>query len=72
MWSKTEPIYRIATHSTAKAWRNRLARHRLVGTHCTSCGTDHFPGRYVCPKCHSRDLEPKEFSKTGKNCLHCR
>jgi uncharacterized protein len=66
MWSKSEPIYRIATHSTAKAWRHRLARHRLVGTYCASCGSGHFPGRHVCPKCHSRDLEAREFSKTGK------
>lgn len=63
MWSKAESIYRIATHSTAKAWRNRLARYRLVGTHCPACGMDHFPGRHVCPKCHSRDLEAKEFSR---------
>lgn len=65
MWSRSEPIYRIATQSTAKAWRKRLARYRLVGTHCPSCGMDHFPGRYVCPKCHNRKLEPKEFSKRG-------
>lgn len=66
MWSESESIYRIATHSTAKAWRNRLGRYRLVGTHCASCGRDDFPGRHVCPGCHSRDLEPKAFSRKGK------
>lgn len=66
MWSTSEPIYRIATHSTAKSWRNRLARYRLVGTSCTSCGMDHFPGRHVCPKCHNRELVAKEFSRTGR------
>ncbi|MFH0843959.1 MAG: OB-fold domain-containing protein [Pseudomonadota bacterium] len=66
MWSQSESIYRIAAHSTAKAWRNRLGRYRLVGTHCTSCGRDDFPGRYVCPGCHSRELEPKTFSRRGK------
>ena len=66
MWSSSEPIYRIATHSTAKAWRNRLARYRLVGTHCPSCAMDHFPGRHVCPKCHNRKLEQKEFSRFGR------
>lgn len=65
MWSSSEPIYRIATHSTAKSWRNRFARYRLVGTHCSSCGMDHFPGRHVCPKCHNRDLATKEFPRTG-------
>ena len=66
MWSKSEPIYRIATQSTAKSWRNRHARYRLVGTHCATCGMDHFPGRHVCPKCHNRDLAPKEFPRTGR------
>ena len=66
MWSHSEPIYRIAPHSTAKAWRNRLARYRLVGTLCGSCGMAHFPGRHVCPKCHDRDLESKAFPRTGR------
>ncbi len=66
MWSGSEPIYRIATHSTAKAWRNRFARYRLVGTRCVACGMDHFPGRHVCPKCHSRDLAAREFPGTGR------
>lgn len=66
MWSRSESIYRIATHSTAKAWRTRLARYRLVGTHCPSCGMDHFPPRNVCPKCHDRKLDAKEFQKTGR------
>lgn len=65
MWSQAEPVYRIATHSTAKAWRYRLGRYRLMGTHCPSCGMDHFPERYVCPKCHETELEAKEFSRTG-------
>lgn len=66
MWSSSESIYRIATHSTAKAWRTRLARYRLVGSHCPACDMDHFPPRSVCPECHNRNLEPKEFNKTGK------
>ena len=66
MWAKSEPIYRIAAHSTAKTWRNRLARYRLVGSYCAACGMEHFPERHVCPKCHSRDLEAREFSRTGQ------
>lgn len=70
MWSPSEPIYRIATHSTAKAWRGRLARHRLVGTHCPACGMDHFPHRHVCPRCHSRELVPRQFSPGGRVVCH--
>lgn len=65
MWSESEPIYRIATHSTAKAWRERLGRYRLVGSHCPSCESDFFPERHVCVNCHETVLEPKEFSRKG-------
>ena len=55
----------VFTDSFFGSWRNRLSRYRLVGTHCTSCGKDYFPTRNVCPSCHSRDIEGREFSRTG-------
>jgi uncharacterized OB-fold protein len=65
MPSIKEPIYRVATHSTAKAWRERFGRCRLVGSACKDCGAEFYPRRPVCAKCHSQNMGNKEFSHTG-------
>ncbi|MEV1079233.1 zinc ribbon domain-containing protein [Streptomyces sp. NPDC050211] len=66
MWSPTEPVYRIATPTPAKAWRSRAGRYRLVGNHCTGCGLTFFPARRVCPDCRSRDLRESELAPFGR------
>ncbi len=65
-----EQIYRHATYSSVRAWRERLGRYRLVGSKCTSCGQLWFPRRSVCAKCSSRDLESYECSHEGEVVCH--
>lgn len=65
MPSIDEPIYRVAVQSTAKAWRERFGRYRLVGTVCNDCRTEFYPRRPICAKCHSQNVIDKEFSHTG-------
>lgn len=66
MWSPSEPIYETTAQSTAKAWRERHGRYRLVGVFCEACEIKYYPRRAVCPKCHSRNLKPVELSQRGK------
>lgn len=66
MWSPTEPVYRIATPTPAKAWRSRNGRYRLVGNRCAPCALTFFPKRRVCPDCHSRDLSEMELAPFGR------
>lgn len=70
MPSVKEPIYSVASHSAAKAWRERLGRYRLVGTVCNRCGTEFYPRRPVCAKCHSLSVSEKEFAHTGTIVAH--
>lgn len=70
MPSTREPIYRVATHSTAKAWRERFGRYRLAGTLCKDCGAESYPRRSVCGKCHSQSVADKEFPHTGTIVAH--
>lgn len=65
MWAKSEPIYRIATHATSKAWRERKSRYRLAGCECTECGALYFPARFVCPGCHNRKMQERMFKGEG-------
>ena len=66
MWSPSELVYESTAQSTAKAWRERHGRYRLVGVFCETCGIKYYPRRPICPKCLSRDLKPVELSKQGK------
>src|SRR5262245_52317361 len=60
-----EQIYRPATHSSVKAWRERAGRYRLEGSRCTACGATAFPRRSSCRECNGRALEPYECATTG-------
>ena len=60
-----EQIYRHATYSTVKAWRERKVRYRLEGSRCEDCGSIYFPHRAVCPGCNGRNLEPCELKPYG-------
>ncbi|WP_151484408.1 Zn-ribbon domain-containing OB-fold protein [Streptomyces albicerus] len=66
MWSPTEPVYRIATPTPAKAWRSRDGRYRLVGNRCEDCVLPFFPKRRVCPQCHSRSLTETVLAPYGR------
>lgn len=60
-----DQIYRHATYSSVKAWRERRGRYRLTGSACRACGEKAFPRRVSCLKCNGRDLEPYECTPTG-------
>ena len=60
-----EQIYRHATYTTTKAWRERKTRYRLEGSKCNDCGLIWFPHRSVCTSCNSRDTTPHELSGEG-------
>jgi len=70
MPSVNEPIYHVASHSAAKAWRERLGRYRLAGTICNQCGAEFYPRRPACAKCHSLSVSEKEFAHTGTIVAH--
>jgi len=65
-----EGLYRHGVLRTMKAWRQRVERYRLVGSKCRSCGTLWWPGRKVCGKCNSRDMEDYQFSHHGELVTH--
>jgi uncharacterized OB-fold protein len=60
-----EQVYRHATYTSLKSWRERHGRYRLVGSRCAGCGTTYFPRRSACARCHGRTLEPYECAHTG-------
>ncbi|MBI4285937.1 MAG: OB-fold domain-containing protein [Chloroflexi bacterium] len=66
-----EPIYQVAVQSTAKAWRERFGRYRLMGTVCNDCGTHFYPRRPVCARCRSRNVADKQLPHTGTVVAHC-
>jgi uncharacterized protein len=66
MWAGSEPIYRQATVSPARARRTRHSRYRFVGARCHPCALDFFPPRNVCPQCRSRKLIETEYAMTGE------
>jgi len=48
-------------------WRNSADRYHLMGSHCSTCNTDYFPERIVCPKCRRKGkLEAKQMPTEGK------
>lgn len=65
-----EDLYRHGVLRTLKAWRQRKERYRLLGSKCRTCGTLWWPGRKVCGKCTSRDLEDYQFSAVGELFIH--
>lgn len=53
--------------SLALNWRLFEERYRLKGNCCTTCDTNYFPPRAVCPKCRRRgNLELLRFSGDGE------
>ena len=65
-----EPAYRVGVLRTTKAWRQHKERYGLVGSKCRACGTLWWPGRKVCGKCNSQDMEDFRFSHVGKLRVH--
>lgn len=60
-----EQVYRHATYSSVKSWRERLGRYRLVGSRCAQCQAVYFPRRLNCPQCEGRKMEPYQCAHTG-------
>jgi uncharacterized OB-fold protein len=60
-----EQIYRLATPSTLRQWREHGGKYRLEGTKCGECGSIWFPRRAVCGKCHSLKMETYDCPHTG-------
>lgn len=60
-----EQIYRHATYTSLKAWRERAGRYRLEGSRCTQCGSTYFPRRLACRRCHARTMERYECTPVG-------
>jgi uncharacterized OB-fold protein len=43
-----------------------LAKHKLMGTRCGSCGALYLPPRALCTACYGDDMAWIEFSGQGK------
>jgi len=53
--------------SISLTWRRIPERYKMIGSRCTTCGTNFFPPRGVCSKCRRKGkIEPFEFSGNGK------
>ena len=60
-----EQVYRHATYSSVKSWRERHGRYRLAGSRCAQCEAVYFPRRPSCPQCQGRKMEPYQCAHTG-------
>jgi len=52
--------------SSARVWRSRVYRYRLIAGRCRSCGRAHYPPANACPYCSSRDLDEVELPRVGR------
>ena len=43
-----------------------LSEHKLMGSHCRSCGALHVPPRPLCPACYSQEMQWEELGGKGK------
>ncbi|RLG85383.1 MAG: DNA-binding protein [Thermoprotei archaeon] len=43
--------------SISKHWRNKKVHYQLALGYCKACGKYHFPPKYRCPYCSSKDVE---------------
>ncbi len=50
---------------TSASFYQYLAEHRLMGSHCPSCGGLHLPPRPLCPLCKGEEMEWVEMSGRG-------
>jgi uncharacterized protein len=52
-------------------WRKYAERYTLEGNQCTTCKTNYFPARTICPTCHRKGkLTPKEMPREGTILTH--
>jgi len=47
------------------AFSQRLAEHKLMGTECTACGTQHLPPRPICPQCFGSQMRWVDMGTRG-------
>jgi uncharacterized OB-fold protein len=48
------------------AFQAHLAEHKLMGSHCRSCGTTFLPPRPLCTHCYSEAMEWVELPAAGE------
>ncbi len=59
-------IARVETHNTVRAYKEKDGRFRIIGSKCPDCGSIWYPRRFICPKCHGRNLQPYECAQEGE------
>ena len=65
--NKPEAIPKIGDrHSQTVIWRYNKELYRFAGSRCRKCGKKHFPLRWMCDDCGSKDLEEIRVSHFGK------
>ena len=48
-------------------WRRIPERYRLLGSSCTTCKTNYFPKRNICPHCRRKGkIVEKQYSGKGR------
>ena len=52
--------------SMVRAFKEKDGRFRLIGSRCPKCGELWYPRRFICPKCHSTELEPYQCAQEGE------
>jgi len=53
------------TTFTKQGFSQHLTEHKIMGTECTNCGTQHLPPRPLCPNCFSTELRWVEMPSQG-------
>ena len=50
---------------TKKAFSQKLAEEKLMGSECTACGTQYLPPRPMCPECFNGEMHWVELPTRG-------
>jgi len=59
-------VRRLTEWSSARVWRSRVHRYRLIAGRCRSCGKVYYPPTDACPYCGSRDVDNMELPRVGR------
>jgi uncharacterized OB-fold protein len=51
---------------TSAAFNTHLAEHKLMGSTCTSCGTQYLPPRPLCTACYGEEMAWVEMEGVGE------
>ncbi|MHA2250580.1 MAG: Zn-ribbon domain-containing OB-fold protein [Candidatus Kariarchaeaceae archaeon] len=56
----------MSRNLVAENWRLERSRYAIVGNRCKDCQIYYFPGKQICVKCNSEELNEYHFSGRGK------